>query len=485
VRAVGKAVCGPRGGRVECRRKTRGVGCKVSGKDLLEMTASISSAVLDTQAIRDKIFEEFDAARNSEQRGSLLAMFKATMDVAEVYVAKPGNAKRLAEFKEARADDYARLLLRESSVGSAVSPETLLAVTSRESAAGRLTPNDATRLLARPKAERDFDYTSLMSSALTDTQPIRDQIFKDFDDASTVEQRCALLADFKVAMDIAEFIIGKSGDAKRLAEFKETRADDYDRLLIKESTTDGTLNGELSPEMLMAVTNREIAAGRLKPNDAIRQIAVKQAAAPHASHADMVAREEAKKASGMSIQSLVEYMKTATNKDIREVRDRIDKEFKVAPTSEQRGTLLALFTAFMDAMERGLAAHGDQKLLEDFKGARAQDYKIFIVQECTVGLDTPVVGGDVSVDMLMAVTNREIAAGRMTEDHSMRKIALEGAAHPHLSHAELVAKHAKLKAETTSQPKTPASNDKAAGSRTAYAFGAVLGRKLKGLFRKQ
>jgi hypothetical protein len=73
------------------------------------------------------------------------------------------------------------------------------------------------------------------------------------------------------------------------------------------------------------------------------------------------------------------------------------------------------------------------------------------VQECTVGLDTPVVGGDVSIEMLMTVTDREIAAGRMTEDFSLRKIAVDGAAAPHLSHAELVAKHAQLKAENKAE----------------------------------
>jgi hypothetical protein len=107
-------------------------------------------------------------------------------------------------------------------------------------------------------------------------------------------------------------------------------------------------------------------------------------------------------------------------------------------------------------------------LLANLQQARAQDYKIFILKESTVGLDTPVVGGDVSVDMLMAVTNREIAAGRMTEHQSMRKIAVEGAAAPHLSHAELLAKHAKLK-EHSARPKA---------APVAHTFG----QKLKGLF---
>lgn len=173
-------------------------------------------------------------------------------------------------------------------------------------------------------------------------------------------------------------------------------------------------------------------------------------------------------------------MKAAKSIDIVDTRAKIQKAWDAATTSEQRGTVLAIFTATMDQVDRNLESRGEVQLLADIREARAQDYKIFIYQECTVGLDTPVVGGDISVDMLMAVTNREIAAGRMTEDHSARKIAVEGAAAPHPSHAELLAKHAKLKRQAAAAlaPKT------APGDAKAYAFGAVLGRKLKGLFRK-
>ncbi|MGA7540689.1 MAG: hypothetical protein WBW93_18170, partial [Steroidobacteraceae bacterium] len=160
---------------------------------------------------------------------------------------------------------------------------------------------------------------------------------------------------------------------------------------------------------------------------------------------------------------------TTNNFNIADVRNKILKEFDAAVTSDQRGTLLAIFKAVTDFVERNLVRPDQSQLLEDFRKARDQDYKIFIVQECTVGLDTPVVGGDISVDVLLSVTNREIAAGRMTEDHSLRKQAVEGAAAPHFSHAELLAKHAKLK-------------DEAEKSRAAPAPKTV-GEKLKSLFR--
>lgn len=153
----------------------------------------------------------------------------------------------------------------------------------------------------------------------------------------------------------------------------------------------------------------------------------------------------------MSIESLVSELASAKSFDIVDVRAKIGREFDAASTSEERGKVLAIFTATMDQAERHLIKLGDQaELLANLRNARAQDYKIFILQECTVGLDSPG-GGDVSIEMLMAVTNREIAAGRMTEDHSMRKIAVEGAAAPHLSHADLVAKHANVKFQSQNQ----------------------------------
>lgn len=147
----------------------------------------------------------------------------------------------------------------------------------------------------------------------------------------------------------------------------------------------------------------------------------------------------------MSIESLISELASAKSIDIVDVRAKVGREFDAATTSDQRGRVLAIFKATMDQVERYLISRGDQgELLENIRNARTQDYNIFILQECTVGLDSPG-GGDVSVEMLVAVTDREIADGRMTEEHSMRKIAVQGAAAPYLSHADLVAKHASLK----------------------------------------
>src|SRR5579872_6715701 len=112
----------------------------------------------------------------------------------------------------------------------------------------------------------------------------------------------------------------------------------------------------------------------------------------------------------MSIEDLAgELSKTGTF-DFANIREKVEREFDTAASSEQRGRILALFSKMMDQAERNLAVRDDQQeSLKQLKRARAHHYKRFIVQECTVGAGSAG-GGDVSVEMLMAVTNREIAA---------------------------------------------------------------------------
>lgn len=356
----------------------------------------------------------------------------------------------------------------EPPASSPVAPSTADSATSESSAgeaASRGEPTTETQVPGEcdPAAKELLQLTASPSSAITHTQAIRDKIFEMFEVSTTSDQRDSLLAMYTATMNVVESHIATTGDEKALATFRETRADDYTRLLVKESSVDENV----STEMLMAVTNREIAAGRMKHDDPIRQLALKAAAAPHLSHAELLSKAEAKRKSDMSIEGLLNEIKTSQNLNIVDMRAKIQKEFDAAQTSEQRGKVLAIFTAMMDFYERNLPA--DQgALLDDFKKARVQDYKLFIVQECTVGLDSPG-GGNVSIDMLMAVTNREITAGRMDEDHSLRKIAVEGAAAPHLSHAELVAKHAELKQNIQSRAEVP---PKTFGQRLKTLFGS-------------
>lgn len=427
----------------------------------------------------------------AEQRELVLAQARADLNACEARLSatdpdfalkreilvprlKPEFAKLhpsqwLAAFEKA----YQELRLLEPSVrqpeANPVTRPTAPSATPENSAdktasRGEVTADTQVPGACTPMARDLLELTSSPSSAIRNTQAIRDKIFEMFAVSTTSDQRSSLLGMFTATMDAVERHIATTGDEKTLVKFRELRADDYTRLLVNESSVDETV----STEMLMAVTNREIATGRMKQDDPIRQIAVKAAAAPHLSHAELLSKAEAKRKSEMSIEGLLNEIKTSKNlNDVVDLRAKIQKEFDAAQTSEQRGKVLAIFTAMMDFYERNIPA--DQvALLDDFKKARVQDYKLFIVQECTVGLDSPG-GGDVSVEMLMAVTNREIAAGRMVEDHSLRKIAVEGAAAPHLSHGELIAKHAKLKHDV---------------QRRDEAAPKTLGQKLKTLFRK-
>ena len=96
--------------------------------------------------------------------------------------------------------------------------------------------------------------------------------------------------------------------------------------------------------------------------------------------------------------------------------------------SVKRVDLLALFKSVMDIAESAI----DPEDLEVMRDAREGQYKTFIFQEAMVG-------ENVCVETLYAVTEREIRAGRMNSDHALRKIATDGVAVPHMTRAELLA----------------------------------------------
>lgn len=96
--------------------------------------------------------------------------------------------------------------------------------------------------------------------------------------------------------------------------------------------------------------------------------------------------------------------------------------------SVKRVDLLALFKSVMDIAESSI--HPED--LEVMRDAREGQYKSFIFQEAMVG-------ENVCVDTLYAVTEREIRAGRMDPGHALRKIATDGIAKQHFTRAELIA----------------------------------------------
>jgi hypothetical protein len=115
------------------------------------------------------------------------------------------------------------------------------------------------------------------------------------------------------------------------------------------------------------------------------------------------------------------------NLNWRELREEIHNEHERSETSEQREQLLAMFVALMDLVERtDIAAEN----LDQFRQTRQKDYNLLIVRECLVG-------ENVCTETLDAVTQREVAAGRMDPQHELRVMAINGMAAPHHSRAEL------------------------------------------------
>lgn len=115
--------------------------------------------------------------------------------------------------------------------------------------------------------------------------------------------------------------------------------------------------------------------------------------------------------------------------DFRAVREQIHDAAEQTIDSGERVILLQVFHAFMDLVERsGNIAPEDMEL---FRDTRAKDYRLLLMREVLIGQN-------VSVELLHAVTQREVQAGRMAEDDELRQLAVKGLAEPYLSVQELL-----------------------------------------------
>src|ERR1700682_5691039 len=120
----------------------------------------------------------------------------------------------------------------------------------------------------------------------------------------------------------------------------------------------------------------------------------------------------------MSVTSLIEEIRnhpTPERVNVGEIVKRIHEEFDAEPDSEQRGMLLAVYTLMMDAQEQVLTGE-DLTLL---RNSRKKEYNLFLIKES-------VVDNNVNPHLLKIATDREVKAGRMTEDHELRKLAVAG-----------------------------------------------------------
>ena len=88
---------------------------------------------------------EHATAQSTEVREQLLALFCVMMDMVERIEI---SATAMATFRTGRCHHYHRLLLREAGPAGRPSRKALLDITAREVLCGRMTPDDALRLMA-------------------------------------------------------------------------------------------------------------------------------------------------------------------------------------------------------------------------------------------------------------------------------------------------------------------------------------------------
>jgi hypothetical protein len=121
---------------------------------------------------------------------------------------------------------------------------------------------------------------TMPSSAPLEWTKIREEIHDEHERAETMEERVILLEIFKAVMDQVERAGLTTDD---LTTFRAARLKDYRLLIVRECM----IGENVSTETLDAVTQREVAADRMAPDDELRQLAVKGMAAPHLSPAEL------------------------------------------------------------------------------------------------------------------------------------------------------------------------------------------------------
>ncbi len=98
-----------------------------------------------------------------------------------------------------------------------------------------------------------------------DIKKIREEILELYKNTTDEAEEVQLLQLHKALMDNAERHLSGSD----LDTFRTTRRQDYNLLLISKC-----LEGEnVSPPLLDALTMREVAAGRMEPDDELRKLA--------------------------------------------------------------------------------------------------------------------------------------------------------------------------------------------------------------------
>lgn len=106
--------------------------------------------------------------------------------------------------------------------------------------------------------------------------------------------------------------------------------------------------------------------------------------------------------------------------DWPQTRNEIHEAHEAAETEAERVLCLSAYKVLMDTVERQRLVKPDQ--WDNFRKARREDYRAFLIREAMIG----VTDGHIHTDRLAAVTRREVAAGRLSPDDDLRKLADAG-----------------------------------------------------------
>jgi hypothetical protein len=104
----------------------------------------------------------------------------------------------------------------------------------------------------------------------------------------------------------------------------------------------------------------------------------------------------------------------------------VNKQWDTADTEPKRAVLLQVLDATYNVLEATMSGED----IRGFAEYRDKLYKTLLLSEVMIG-------ENVSTARLVAVTEREVASGRMKENHTLRQLAVTASAAPYLSDEEL------------------------------------------------
>jgi len=104
--------------------------------------------------------------------------------------------------------------------------------------------------------------------------------------------------------------------------------------------------------------------------------------------------------------------------DWNAIRNEVVTSYRSTHDDAERTTLLQIYKSVMDTVERGGGLSPDD--LDAFRHSRREEYNLMLISTCVAE------DGNVSPEALRAVTEREVAAGRMAPDDELRMVAIGG-----------------------------------------------------------